>query len=119
MAFVGDENSYLSWERTRATKKYQPSNAEQLLELLAQGGGGDRLMISLVSSKMGVAVAGEELPSLPLSMLNVMNVSAQDGESNLTRGSVIAETTFTAPFDPPYVLSGGTLLSFVIDRDAR
>jgi hypothetical protein len=119
MAFVGDENSYLSWERTRATKKYQPSNAEQLLELLAQGGGGDRLMISLVSSKIGVAVAGEELPSLPLSMLNVMNASAQDGESNLTRGSVIAETTFAAPFDRPYVLSGGTLLSFVIDRDAR
>ncbi len=118
MAFVGDENSYLSWERSRATKRYQPSNARQMLDILSKGGGGDRLVISLISSKMGVAVAGEELPSLPLSMLNVMNAPVQSGESSLTRGSVIAETTVSAPFDRPYVVNGGTLLSFIIDRDA-
>ena len=118
MAFVGDENSYFSWERSRAAKKYQPSNARQMLEVLSHAGRSDRVVISLISSKMGVAVAGEELPSLPLSMLNVMNAPAQSGESALTRGSVIAEATVEPPFDRPYVVSGGTLLSFFIDRDA-
>ena len=118
MVFVGDVSSYLSWERSRAARKYQPSNATQMLEVLAQGGRGDRVVISLISSKMGVAVAGNELPSLPLSVLNVMNAPAQSGESALTRGSVIAEATVDPPFDRPYVDSGGTLLSFFVDRDA-
>ncbi|HIF23752.1 MAG TPA: hypothetical protein EYQ27_18025, partial [Gemmatimonadetes bacterium] len=86
MAFVGDENSYLSWERTRATKKYQPSNAEQLLELLAQGGGGDRLMISLVSSKMGVAVAA--FAFLPYCQSMGANVTADSFTAGMRPGLI-------------------------------
>jgi len=114
LLFVGDAGGYQTWERSRAMDRFQAQNAHQLLALLREGESQDRLVASLVTLNAGVAMAGNELSSLPLSMLSVMDAASQDGEGNMTRGSVLT----TQSFDTPFVLSGNTLLPITIDRDA-
>jgi hypothetical protein len=114
MVFLGDANAYEGWSRSRARDRYQATNARQLLELLARGGQQDHLRVELLTANMGVALGGEEMPNLPLSMLTVMNTPTQQGESNLTRASALAEMSFATPF----VLSGSTLLPLIIDSEA-
>ena len=115
LLFLGDPSSYESWEFSRARGKFQPENAQQMLELLSQPAAQNSLVLSVMSMQMGVTVGGEELPDLPLTVLNVMNTTRQRGESDLTSGSVIVEKTFDAPF----VVNGSTALPFYIDSDAR
>jgi hypothetical protein len=114
LLYAGDADTYRSWDRSRATDKYNPSNVTQLLKILSQGESSDHLVVSLMSANVGVAVAGAEMPNLPLTMLSVMSAPAQNGESSLTRGTEIAMNAFPTP----YVLNGSTLLPLVVDNNA-
>ena len=114
IVFVGDADAYETWERSRAPDRYSVSDARRMLELLSRGGTQQQLRVSLVTTKMGIAVQGAELPNLPLSVLSVMSPQIQNGEGQPTRGSILAEATFPTPF----VLQGSTLLPLFIDRNA-
>lgn len=114
MLYVGDADTYRSWDRSRAAEKYIPSNATQLLKILSQGERNDHLVTSLITANAGVASRGAEMPNLPLTMLSVMSTPLQNGESGLTRGTEMA----TLAFPTPYVLSGSALLALLVDSNA-
>ncbi|GIX05639.1 MAG: hypothetical protein KatS3mg115_0042 [Candidatus Poribacteria bacterium] len=116
MLFLGDGESYRSWERARARERYQVVSAEKLLQQLREEGDRPELYVALITPmRLGISIPGAELPNLPLSVLNVMTGATQAGEGNLTQGSEIARYVFETPF----VITGSTVLGFTVDREVR
>ncbi len=109
--FIGDPSSHEFWERQRASQRYQANSVQQLVKNLERGGGDRGVVITVVSARMGLAVSGEELPNIPVTMLNVMDTPQHRGGAGLTSGSIILEERRETPFLP----NGSALMTFFID----
>ena len=95
------------WERSRAVERYQETNIEQLIKNLERGGNDRSVVLSVLSARRGVAVNGEELPNIPLTMLNVMDAPQNRGGAGVTDGTVIVEERRETPF----LVSGSAAMS--------
>ena len=105
---------YESWQQARAPLNYQPTNINQLIQLLQREENNSDIILELFVPQVGMTVQGEEFPELPVSMLSVMNTPTQSGEGGPTRGTTLHFEKVTTP----YVISGSRFLRFTVDRNA-
>jgi hypothetical protein len=103
-----------SWQRKRAPLNFQPTDIQQLIRILQRGDNSDHVIIELYGFKRGITVRGQELPELPISMMYVMTMPHQTGESGFTSGTTVLQEKLPTP----YVISGSSILRLVIDRNA-
>ena len=112
---VGDARSVQAMEQSRAPGRYTPGDLPHLLDLLAYEERNDELIVELISPDRGVTVQAQELPSLPLSMLFVLDGSERPRATRPVSGHVLARRQVRTD----YVLSGGRTLRITVDRHAR
>lgn len=112
---VGDARSALMLEQNRAPGRYAPGDLRHLLQLLAYEERNDELIMALMSPDRGLTVQAQELPSLPLSMLTVLDRVEQERTMQSVSGHVLARRRVRTD----YVLSGGRTLRLTVDRRAR
>jgi len=112
---VGDARSALMLEQSRAPGRYRPGDLRHLLDLLSYGERNDELIVELISPDRGITVQAQELPSLPLSMLFVLDRSEREQAMQPVSGHVLARRQVRTD----YVLSGGRTLRLTVDRRAR
>jgi hypothetical protein len=91
----------------RSAGKYLPTNFEQLLRYIENMERNNNLMVRILLAKKGITYKGEGFPSLPASMLSIMNFSNQSGVGPLL-DEVIARVPMT------YVLSGNQTISISV-----
>jgi hypothetical protein len=107
-------SSYETWQQTRAPLNYQPTNINQLIQLLQRQETNTDIILELFAPNVGMTVRGQEFPELPVSVLSVMGTPTQSGDSGYTRGTTLhVEKAAT-----PYVVSGMEFLRFTVDRNA-
>ncbi|MFC1682984.1 SpoIVB peptidase S55 domain-containing protein [Candidatus Zixiibacteriota bacterium] len=109
---VSDAASSLSWEQKRAPNRFQFANLSQVFEMVSKLERNDQLIIKLVTARGGAVIKGQELPSLPPSMLTALRGSQQSGEGGLTHEEVLVEKRVTTE----YVLSGQMALPLRVER---
>ena len=109
--FVGDGSTITASELRRGTTGAPPGLAAAVRELnkLRKN---DRLYVKIVSSEPGVVISGEELPSLPPSMIALL-----DSNRASTRSVAPLSSSTVSEYELPaskYVLQGQRSLSLII-----
>jgi hypothetical protein len=94
-------------DRADAPHRYQPTNLDQLVEVLREQAPQRRLCIRLQLPERGVALRGVELPSLPSSMLAIV-------ASMKTTGVSLTAKSISAYVETPFVVSGSHALPVLI-----
>lgn len=80
-------------DEDRAPGLSTPSNIRQLIAQINRNYLRNTIYAQLHESKTGMTVSGEELPSLPPSILNAMFSNTLRGFTQPTKGTIIAENT--------------------------
>lgn len=111
---ISSATSYEAWQRNRAPLNFQPTNMNQLIELLQHGESNDTVIFELFAPKRGMTVQGEEMPELPVSMLSVLNSPTQTGTRGMTKGTAL----LTEKMETDYVVGGNKILKVTVDRNA-
>ncbi|HHT9117845.1 MAG TPA: SpoIVB peptidase S55 domain-containing protein [Candidatus Hypogeohydataceae bacterium YC38] len=110
---VCDSNTSQALERTRAPDKFNPSSFEHLVKIFEKMEPSTNLIIRALLPKRGITYKGQELPSLPPSLLAVMSSSNQSGVNPL-----MEEIVHREPVE--WILDGSHTLSItVIDENHR
>jgi len=108
---VGDGVTVTTSELQRAPSGV-PRDLQQILRELNKLRKTDRLYVKVLSEVPGVVVGGEELPSLPPSMLALMQTGrSSDSNTSGTRSSAVGEFELPAS---DYVIQGQRSLSLTI-----
>jgi len=92
--------------------KYNPVNFHQLLRLLEQRRRNDHLYVQVRGMDSGMMIEGEELSSLPPSILNVMDSRMESGSSIRVADRVLYESAI--PMD--YLISGAKRTTVFIEQ---
>ena len=79
MVTVSDAKSSIQETGARNPEKLKPHSFEQLLELLQETEKNNEVIVRVFTPLGGVSIRGEELPSLPPSMLSIMTSSMETG----------------------------------------
>jgi hypothetical protein len=90
MVLIGSGSSLTMLDAQMNPEKYRPKEFADLLRILDHRRRNDRLYIQLRTSATGMIVAGEELSSLPPSVLRVMN-HRSGGEDRPIRDQILLE----------------------------
>ena len=115
MLLAGNANFHEGWQRSRAPLNFRHKNINQLIKLLQRGELNSDIIMELFVPEPGLTVQGEEFENLPPSVMSVMNTAKQVGDSGYTAGTTLhIDRTST-----DYVISGGGILRFVVDRNAE
>ena len=112
---AADAKTIKAFEKARAPYNYRPENVEQLIHLLQEREQNNEIVITVYSPIHGITIEGEELPSLPTSLLSVMTSSKEKGESGPTKGM----TLFKRRVPTDYFISGSQTLEVRVDRRAQ
>jgi hypothetical protein len=99
----------------RAPQRYSPKDFNQLMELLNEEIPSNNIVVELSAPYIGVTLAGEEMPSLPASMVSAFSDSPQMGGSTLTRSSIL----FRRTIGTPYRISGSKSYSIILEKDNK
>ena len=87
----------------------------ELIGLLEELPRNNEVVVDLFLRRTGARVGATELPSLPTSMLGVLQTPRQSGGTGLTRGTNVVRERI--PLD--YVIVGSRTLLLKVDRRAR
>jgi hypothetical protein len=109
--FAGSGDMLRQLEFRSAPQKFRPRSFKQLLELLESRRKNNFLFFQLRESNKGVMVGGEEFPSLPPSILSVMNSQKSSGNVVLLRDRVVNEENVQLDFS----ISGGRTIALRVD----
>lgn len=109
---VVDGPTYWNDEKKRVPMRFEPESFPGLLSLIQDSPKGDEILCQLYSSSPGATIRGEELPSLPPSIISTMKSSKQSGGESLTRSSMVAERKVETGF----LVSGNKEIKFPVNR---
>jgi len=90
---VCDAGETEKWEMQRAPEKYQPETFDQLADLIEADRASDRIYVQLYRAAGGAVVGGREISQAPGSVLNVLGSAPKGGESAITKGATLSETS--------------------------
>jgi hypothetical protein len=107
---VGSGKTITQLEQRICPRKFQPENFQQLVKLLNQRRRNDLLFIQVRVREEGALVKGEELPSLPPSILAVMDSKKTSGSYSSLKEKLLEEQQI--PLE--YALSGGKTIRLKI-----
>ena len=110
-----DANTAYAVERQRGTAWFRPQNMAELIGLLEELPRNNEVVVDLFLRRTGARVGATELPSLPASMLGVLQTARQSGGGGLTRGTNVVRQRI--PLN--YVIAGNRTLPLRVDRKAR
>ncbi|MCD5390832.1 hypothetical protein LR007_03095 [candidate division NPL-UPA2 bacterium] len=79
-------------EEKRAPYKFKPKNLDHLIKLMEEQARNTEVIIKMVLPRGGASISGEELPSLPGSILAVMGTSKEAGLGGVTKATNLVET---------------------------
>lgn len=109
--FAGGGDLLRQLEFRSSPQKFRPRNFEQLIELLQERRKNNFLFIQIRENNRGVTVGGEEFPSLPPSILSVMNVQKSSGNVVVLRERVLNEESVQLDFS----ISGGRSIALKVE----
>jgi hypothetical protein len=115
LLWVGDAQTHKAWEQKRAPDKYLPKNLTHLLQILSSEEKNNTLIVQLFGPEKGLTVEAREMPSLPASILAVMESSKQTGQIGSVAGTVIAKKQIGTDF----VLSGSYSVPLEVSRESK
>lgn len=112
--FAGSGDMLRQLEFRSAPQKFRPRSFKQLLKLLESRRKNNFLFFQIRELNRGVMVGGEEFPSLPPSILSIMNSQKSSGNVVLLRDRVLKEESVQLDFS----ISGGRSMALrVIPKD--
>lgn len=109
---VGSGAASRAWESQRRPDSFQPRDAAQLLELLAQRERDDELVVELYRPEPGLTLDGRELPGLPPSARAILEQGRSAGRVGPVQGRVLLRQRLRTA----YVLSGEQTLELTVRR---
>lgn len=109
--FAGSGSLLRQLEFRSAPQKFRPRSFKQLLELLENRRRNNFIFLQIRESNSGVLVEGAEFPSLPPSILSVMNVQKSSGNVVLLRERVLQEESIPLDFS----ISGGRTIALKVE----
>ena len=112
---AADAKTIKALEKARAPYNYKLETLDQFVELIRAGKRNNEIVALLYRTAHGITVEGEELPSLPTSILSVMASGKVKGDSGPTKGIVLSEECLPTE----YFISGSQTLNLRIDRNAQ
>lgn len=112
--FVGSGDTLTQLERRTKPQKFKPNTFQQLIELLDQRPKKNELYVQLYVRDSGLMVETEELPTLPPSVLSVMNTRRATGDIVALRSRVLVEDKTQLDYS---VLGGKTVRLRVKPKD--
>ncbi len=115
LLWIGNAGTYRAWEEKRAPDKYQPKNLPHLLQILSGEEKNNTLIVQLFRPEKGLTVEAREMPSLPASILAVMESSKQTGQIGSVTGTVIVKKEIRTDF----VLSGSYSVPLEVSRENK
>lgn len=104
--YVGDGGTLTKIEFRAASQKFKPQSFDQLAEILKKRRKNNYLFFQIRAMDKGMLIDGEELPSLPPSILSVMNFQKTAGNVKSLRDRKLLEDSVQVN----YSISGGRLL---------
>lgn len=107
---VCDARNSMQMSQTLNPEKYRPHSFEQLVKTLEESEKNNEIAIRLFLPRSGVTVHGQELPSLPGSLVNIMSSSRQTGV-----GKLAGEIFKRIPTE--WVISGSHQLELTVKRE--
>jgi hypothetical protein len=110
---VADGTRLAQWEQRELRQASQPQGVAQMVRALNRARKNNRLYVRLLASTPGAVVGGEPLPSLPPSVLAVLEADRNGGSFVPLRNATIGE------WDIPtgYALTGARFLSIAVDAN--
>lgn len=81
--YVCDAGSSLQMTRAVSPEKNKPHSFEQLIDIMQEVGKNNEIMVKVFLPRSGVLIHGEELPSLPGSLVDIMASSKETGIGHL------------------------------------
>ncbi len=109
--FAGSGSLLRQLEFRSAPQKFRPRSFKQLLELLENRRKNNFVFLQLREINRGVLVEGEEFPSLPPSVLSIMNAQKSSGNVVLMRERVLHEENVQLDFS----ISGGRTIALKVE----
>ncbi len=109
--FAGSGDLLSQLEFRSSPQKFRPQSFEQLIELLQNRRKNNFLFFQIRENNRGVTVGGEEFPSLPPSILSVMNVQKSSGNVLVLRERVLKEENVQLDFS----ISGGRSIALKVE----
>jgi len=113
--FIGDSDARYDYERSRAPGLFTPRDYDQLVDAIRLHYVGDQLYLALSERDMGLTVHGQEMPSLPPSVLSTLSASSERAFIRPTSGRLLAEKTFQEPTE----FVGSMQMSVRVDRKGQ
>ena len=110
---VADGAGLTQFERRDVRQPQEPRDVPRMIRALNQARKNNRLYVRLLSPDPGAVVKGETLPSLPPSVLAVLQGDRTGGEFNPLRSATLGE--WELPTD--YTVSGSRLLTIDVDTN--
>jgi hypothetical protein len=110
-----DAKTAYAMERRRGPARFRPRNMAELIGLLEELPRNNEIVVDLFLRRTGATVGATELPSLPASMLGVLQTARQSGGTGLTQGTNVVRARI--PLD--FVIAGNRTLRLQVDRRAR
>lgn len=107
MVMVCDTQMSRNLDQQDNPSRYVPRDLDQLVEILREQASRRRLVIRMRLPDSGVAVKGVEMPSLPASMLAVI-------DSARVAGLTPARKSIKAQIETPYVVSGSEAVNITV-----
>lgn len=101
--FAGSGSTLTRLEARTSPQKFRPKSFSQLTELLKSKRKNNYVFFQIRLRDKGVLIAGEELPSLPPSILSVMNAQKSSGNVVTLRDRIVVEENVQVD----YSVSGG------------
>jgi hypothetical protein len=103
-----------AFERMRSPNKFQPTNIDQLIDMVNESYPGNRIDVRLLVTDPGVVINGEEMAALPSSIFSVISQSMGKEPIGITRSSVLTEQHVTVGYET----SGFVTVPITISRKA-
>ncbi|MFQ5675031.1 MAG: SpoIVB peptidase S55 domain-containing protein [bacterium] len=113
--YAGGGSTLTRLEARSSPQKFRPKSFEQLTELLKNKRKNNFVFIQVRVRDAGVLVAGQELPSLPPSILSVMNAQKSSGNVGTLRDRILLEDEI----EVNYSLSGGKTVVLTVEQTRK
>ncbi|RMD95145.1 MAG: hypothetical protein D6813_00910 [Calditrichaeota bacterium] len=109
--YAGSGAFLTRYEFRKSPQKFRPQNFQQLLDLLRKRRKNNRIFFQIRKRDKGVLIEGEELPSLPPSILSVMNSQRSSGNVSSLIDRKILEDSVPVNF----AVSGGKIMRIRVE----
>jgi hypothetical protein len=110
---VADGTRLAQWEQREARQSTQTQGVAQLVRALNKARKNNRLYVRLLAQDSGAVVSGEFLPSLPQSVLDVIESDRTGGQFVPLRSSTLGEWDIPTP----YAVSGARFLTLDVENN--